>query len=62
MASRTKNSIINSSVSIITQVLTVIINFIVKTVFIKVLGSEYLGLNGLFSNILSVLYLRKIKR
>ena len=57
MASRTKNSIINSSVSIITQVLTVIINFIVKTVFIKVLGSEYLGLNGLFSNIITMLSL-----
>lgn len=55
--SRTKNSIVNSTVSIITQVLTVIINFIVKTVFIKVLGSEYLGLNGLFSNIITMLSL-----
>ena len=57
MASRTKNSLVNSSVSIITQILTVIINFIVKTVFIKMLGSEYLGLNGLFSNIITMLSL-----
>ncbi|MDD3452757.1 MAG: sugar translocase [Bacilli bacterium] len=57
MASRTKNSIVNSSVSIITQILTVIINFAVKTVFIKMLGSEYLGINGLFSNIITMLSL-----
>lgn len=55
--SRTKNSMINSSVSLITQILTVVINFIVKTVFIKVLGSEYLGINGLFSNIITMLSL-----
>ena len=55
--SRTKNSIRNSTVSIITQVLTVIINFIVKTVFIHTLGSEYLGVNGLFSNIITMLSL-----
>lgn len=55
--SRTQNSIHNSTVSIITQVLTVLINFIVKTVFIHTLGSEYLGVNGLFSNIITMLSL-----
>ena len=55
--SRTKNSIRNSTVSIVTQVLTVVINFIVKTVFIHTLGSEYLGVNGLFSNIITMLSL-----
>lgn len=55
--SRTKNSIINSSVSIITQLLTVIINFIVKTVFIKTLGNEYNGISGLFTNIITMLSL-----
>lgn len=55
--SRTKNSIRNSTVSIVTQVLTVIINFVVKTVFIHTLGSEYLGVNGLFSNIITMLSL-----
>ena len=58
--SRTKNSIINSSVSIITQLLTVIINFIVKTVFIKTLGNEYNGISGLFTNILTVLSLAEL--
>lgn len=54
---RAEASVKNSSFSIITQVLTVIINFIVKTVFIYTLGSEYLGLNGLFSNIITMLSL-----
>ncbi|MFV0249432.1 MAG: lipopolysaccharide biosynthesis protein [Bacilli bacterium] len=55
--SRIKNSIRNSSVSLITQILTVLINFIVKTVFIKMLSNEYLGINGLFSNIITMLSL-----
>lgn len=54
---RAEASVKNSSFSIITQVLTVIINFIVKTVFIYALGSEYLGVNGLFSNIITMLSL-----
>lgn len=55
--SRTKNSIRNSTTSVVTQVLTVCINFLVKTVFIHTLGSEYLGINGLFSNIITMLSL-----
>ena len=55
--SRTKNSIRNSSISIITQTSTIIMDFIVKTIFIYILGSEYLGINGLFSNIITLLSL-----
>jgi len=55
--SRTKNSIINSSTSIITHSLTVLMDFAVKTIFIYVLGNEYLGINGLFSNIITLLSL-----
>lgn len=55
--SRTKNSIRNSSISIINQILTVIMDFVVKTIFIYILGSEYLGINGLFSNIITLLSL-----
>ena len=55
--SRTKNSIRNSSISIITQVSTIIMDFIVKTIFIYILGSEYLGINGLFTNIITLLSL-----
>ena len=55
--SRTENSIINSAMSIVTQVLTVVLNFAVKTVFIKMLSDEYLGVNGLFTNIITMLSL-----
>lgn len=55
--SRTENSIINSAMSIVTQVLTVVLNFAVKTVFIKMLNDEYLGFNGLFTNIITMLSL-----
>ncbi len=53
--SRTENSIKNSSVALITQGINVVLNFITRTVFIKFLGASYLGINGLFTNILSVL-------
>ena len=52
---RTENSIRNTSVAIIGQMISVIGSFVVRTVFIKYLGNSYLGLNGLFSNILSLL-------
>ena len=49
--SREMNSIRNISITIINQCVSLILNFAAKTVFIKVLGEEYLGVNGLFSNI-----------
>lgn len=52
---RTQNSVINLLVSWITQILNIILQFALRTVFIQVLSAEYLGLNGLFSNILSFL-------
>lgn len=52
---RTKNSIRNAVFSGITNVITIIIGFIAQAIFIKTLGSEYLGLNGLFNNIISML-------
>lgn len=53
--SRTKNVTINSSVSLLCQVLNLLLNFLTRTIFIKVLGAEYLGVNGLFTNILTIL-------
>lgn len=53
--SRTDNVIKNTKVGIITQVLSLILSFVSRTVFIKILSEEYLGINGLFSNILSTL-------
>ena len=52
---RTKNSIKNTTISFITNLLTIVIGLIAQAIFIKILGSEYLGINGLFSNIISML-------
>lgn len=53
--SRTKNVTINSLVSLLCQVFNLFFNFLTRTVFIKILGAEYLGVNGLFTNILTIL-------
>lgn len=53
--SRTGNSIKNSLTSLIGNGVAFVIAFIAQAIFIKLLGAEYLGLNGLFTNILSML-------
>ncbi|MHA5212062.1 lipopolysaccharide biosynthesis protein [Oenococcus oeni] len=53
--SRLKNSILNSSVASLTQLATILAKFIVQTTFIHELALNYLGINGLFSNILMLL-------
>lgn len=53
--SRTRNVAQNASWAIITQITTILLSFISRTVFIHVLGVEYLGVNGLFTNILTIL-------
>ena len=57
---RTKNTIINTITGFGGQLLTVILQFVVRTVFIHTLGKEYLGINGLFHNILSMLSLAEL--
>ncbi|WP_407854975.1 lipopolysaccharide biosynthesis protein [Enterococcus hailinensis] len=52
---RTSRSIINSSVAMITQIITLILQFVMQTIFIHTLGATYLGINGLFTNVLSIL-------
>lgn len=55
--SRTTNTIINFASSIGGQLISVAVNFVVRTVFIKTLGKDYLGIDGLFANILQMLSL-----
>lgn len=55
-----KNSIINIVISLVSQVLTLIIAFPVRMIFINTLGIEYLGVNGLFTNILSILSIAEL--
>jgi O-antigen/teichoic acid export membrane protein len=44
----------------LTQFTTFALAFVSRTIFIKTLGAEYLGLNGLFSNVLSALSLAEM--
>lgn len=53
--SRTKNSARNATAAIIDKLVLLIMSFICRTIFIEILGVEYLGINGLFSNILRIL-------
>lgn len=52
---RSKNASINAASSVLSNFIIILINFLARTVFIQYLGKEYLGLNGLYTNILSVL-------
>lgn len=53
--SRTNASIVNSFTAGFAQVANLVLSFVSRTFFIKILGEQYLGLNGLFVNILSIL-------
>ena len=53
--SRTQSTIINTVFGIIVKILTIVSNFIIRTVFIHYLGIEYTGISAVFSNILTVL-------
>ena len=58
--SRINNSIKNSIFGIIVQVSNVLLGFATRTVFVKCLSTEYLGVNGLFTNILTMLSLAEL--
>lgn len=57
---RTKNSLKNIKYGIIGQIAFLLISFIARQVFVKTLNAEYLGLNGLFSNLISLLSLAEL--
>lgn len=52
---RVKNSIKNTIAAMSSNILTILIGLVAQAVFIKILGTEYLGINGLFTNIISML-------
>jgi len=54
---RTKNAIINITAGLGNQLIITLLSFFSRTVFIQTLGIEYLGVNGLFTNILAMLSL-----
>lgn len=58
--SRTENSMKNLVTGLFGQFLIIIFQFLCRTVFVRYLSSEYLGINGLFTNILSILSLSEL--
>lgn len=60
MKSRTENSIRNLKYAMIGQTLGIIISLFSRMIFVKFLSSEYLGLSGLFTNILTILSLTEL--
>ena len=52
---RTYIVIKNSVITLCCQIIYLIMSFICRTVFTKMLGAEYLGVSGLFTNILTML-------
>lgn len=57
---RTQNSFFNFLTGLLSSVLVILLSFITRSVFIRFLGTSYLGIEGLFSNILSMLSLAEL--
>ena len=57
---RAQNSFYNIITTLLSSVLLPILNFVTRTVFIRCLGDSYLGIEGVFSNILMFLSLANL--
>ena len=55
MSSRIKNSARNMLSGFAYQFISLVLSFVSRTVFVHTLGTEYLGLNGIFSDVLNLL-------
>lgn len=58
--SRIQNSIKNLGSGLVTQLIQMVLGFVTRTIFIQYLAVEYLGVNGLFSNILMLLSIAEL--
>ena len=58
--SRTANAKRNIFTGLINKFLTTLLAFVTRTIFIRLLGAEYTGINSLYTNILSVLSLAEL--
>jgi len=59
-SSRTKNAMRNMICGLMNKIIVLLFPFIIRTVLIRTLGSEYLGLNSLFTSILQMLNLAEL--
>ena len=58
--SRIKNTARNMAFATISQVVTIVLNLFSRAIFVRVLGAEYMGLSGLFTNVLGLLSLAEL--
>ena len=58
--SRQKNAILASAAGVIEQIIAIISVFVFRTIFLWVLSKEYLGIEGLFTNILQLFSLAEL--
>ena len=58
--SRTEYSVINIFTGIAGDIINTVVGFACRVIFVRMLGSDYLGVRGLFTNILSVLSLAEL--
>ena len=52
--SRSANSVRNVSFGFAQQLITLVLAFVTRTIFVRKLGAEYTGVNGLYTNILTL--------
>lgn len=57
---RTKNTVRNAAAGYLSRIVLAFFPFLSRSIFIHCLGEEFLGLNGLFSSILSVLNMAEL--
>ena len=57
---RTEYSARNTTVGVFSRVSAIIMGFIARVVFTHTLSSDYVGINGLFSDILNILALSEL--
>lgn len=59
-SSRIENTTRNMAFAMISQIVTIGLNLVSRAVFVRVLAAEYMGLSGLFSNVLGLLSLAEL--
>lgn len=52
---KNRKSLSNSLAAVVASMASILISFVAQRIFLHILNTEYLGLNGLFSNIISML-------
>ena len=57
---RTRNSIVNLAVSLGAQGFNILLQFLSRFIFVRYFSEEYLGVNGLFTEILTIFSLAEL--